>query len=84
MTLGHSHDTPLGHKQSLCEVRTNVSPYKRYRADTNYKLFLPNDLYLAQITFGQNDDTPSGHKLSLCEVKLALKLHVVSSSIRNL
>lgn len=60
MTFGKDHDPPSGHKQCLCEVRTNVSPYKRYRADTNYKLFLPNDLYLAQITFGQNDDTPSG------------------------
>lgn len=42
MTLGQVHDTPKDQKQSLCEEGTfNVSPKERYRADTNYKLFLP-------------------------------------------
>ena len=42
MNLGQDHDTPLGHGQSLCEMRTyQVYPEERYGTDTNYEIFLP-------------------------------------------
>ena len=70
MTLGQGHDTPLGHKQSLCEVRTsNVSPLKRYGPDTNFAIFSVSDLDLARMTLVQGHDTPLGHKQTLCEVR---------------
>lgn len=39
MTLAQSHDTPPGHKQSLCEVRSSdVFLYERYGPHTNFAL----------------------------------------------
>lgn len=38
MTLTQGHGTPLGLKQTLCEVRTtNVSPSERYGPYTNFE-----------------------------------------------
>lgn len=39
MTFDHNHDTPSGHEQYVCKVRTfNISP-KKYKSDRNYALF---------------------------------------------
>lgn len=63
LTLDQDHDTPLGHKQSLCKVHvgtSNVSK-KRYKPDTNYALFFPMTLNFPN-DLGQDHDTLSGHK----------------------
>lgn len=49
MTLGESFGTPLGHKQSLYEIRTsNVNSLNRYWPNTNYPHFLPLTLTLPE------------------------------------
>lgn len=56
-TLEQDYDTPSGHKQFLCGVRTsNVSPY-----DIDWTKIIHfhfHDIELAQMTFVQDHDTP--------------------------
>ena len=61
MTLGHGHDTPLGHGQYLCEIlsRSNMA-VKRNGPDTDFG-YVCSDLDLGDMTLGQGHDTSSGH-----------------------
>lgn len=69
MTLGQNHYTHPGHKQSLCEVASDLDPAKLtmgqgHDTPSGHKQCLcevASDL--AQLTMGQGHDTPSSHNV---------------------
>ena len=75
--LGQGHDTPLGHGQSLCEMRTYQKSLSIRKIWTRYGLwnFSSSDLELPQMTLGQGHDIPLGHGQSLWEMRTYQVIH---------
>ena len=70
MTLGRSHDAPLGHGQQWCEIlfRSNMAVVRSYGSDTDFGYVLYCDLDHGEMTLGQGHDTSLGHKQQLCGI----------------
>ena len=57
MTLGQSHERPLGHGQQLCEILSISNLAERsYDQDTDFGY-----VCTVTLTLGQGHDTPLGH-----------------------
>ena len=69
VTLGHGHDTPLGHGQQLCEIlsRSNMA-VKSYGPDTHILLCVHFDLDLRGMTLTKFGAKPLGHGQQLWEI----------------
>ena len=69
MTLGHSHDTPLVHRQRLREILSKSNKEVRsYGLNMDFEACLNCDLNLKDMTLGESNDTFLGHGQQLCEI----------------
>ena len=66
ITLGHGHDTPLGHGQHLCEIlsRSNMV-VKSYGPNTYSGYVCTVTLTFEIMTLGHSHDTPLVHRQRL-------------------